>query len=421
MTLRASALQWGVWNWLSADPDDLGMKISAAFDAFSKLVNAKPDQPNPLSIVRNHASSTSSQHYGFVWRLGDAHHPVLLRLCNRNPQAFWAQDRAELELAYETDFVNDSSNHGYGTFTRAIQTAAVGLSYYGPALSSGESHPGFLLVQWDSSDGREFFCCTFGVRGSGPLGADYGFGNQSLLLFHSPHSSNWNVLHYSSPVYGGPGFQQILYLGINDTYVISTLAPDPPRGRVQQLCRGFSALAARQNSGSFSFRSVQERILLPSCFWFGANAHDSPRRFGRLLSPAGGGTFYQLGAGENSGSTQDLWYLHPTGTPAALAGWSSVGSLPWQTISDRLSFCPLAPLQPLLIGGSAAADFITDWPAALVGNASLQQHPFFSRSLASGDGSGGGGTGGEDDGGGSGGAGGGSGRPATGVLWPRRS
>lgn len=420
MTLRASALQWGVWNWLSADPDDVGMKLSAAFEAFSRLVNARADHPNPLAIVRNHASSTSSEHYGFVWRLGDAHHPVLLRLYNRNPQALWTQDRAELLLGHEADFVDDSSNHGYGTFTRTIQSATVGQSYYGPALSNGESHAGFLLVQWDSSDGREFFCYSIGVRGSGPLGADYGFGNQTLLLFRSPHSSNWNVLHYSSPVYGGTGFRQVLHLGINDTYIAGTLAPDPPRGRVQQLCSGFSALPARQSSGRFSFRSVQERILLPCCFWIGANAHDSPRRFGRLLSPAGGGTFYQLGAGENAGYSQDLWYLHPNGTPAAMAGWSSVGSLPWQTIGDRLSFCPLAPLQPLLIGGTGLGDFVTDWPAALVGTASLQQHPFFSRSLASGDGTGGtGGAGG--GGGGSGGAGGGSGRPATGVLWPRRS
>lgn len=419
MTLRASALQWGVWNWLSADPDDLGMKLTAAFDAFSRLINAKSDQLHPLAIVRSHASSTSSQHYGFIWRLGDPHQPVLLRLYNHNPQALWSQDRAELQLAYEADFVDDSSNHGYGTFSQTIQSASVGFTYYGPALANGESHPGFLLVQWDSSDGREFFSCSYGVRGSGALGADYGYGNQTLLLFWSPHTSNWNVLHYSSPVYGGAGFRQTLFLGINGTYVPGTLAPDPPRGRVQQLCRGFSALAARQSSGSFSFRSVQQPVLLPSCFWIGANSHDSPRRFGRLLSPAGGGTFYQLGAGENSGYNQDLWYLHPAGTPAAMAGWSSVGSLPWQTISDRLSFCPLAPLQPLLIGGTGLNDFLTDWPPALVGTASLQQHPFFSRSLSVGDGSGGGGGGGS--GGGGGGAGGASGRPATGVLWPRRS
>jgi len=414
MTLRASALQWAVFDWLSAEPDDVGMRISAAFTAFLNLINAKPNQANPLAIVRSHASSTSAQHAGFIWRLGDHQQPVLLRLYLSNPASFWSRERALLELAYEADYSNDSSNHGYGSFSSTLHSLYVGMPYYGPAGGSGESHAGVLLVQWDTTDDQEFFSYTIGVRGTGPLGADYGFGNHTLILFRSPHSSNWNLLYYISPIYGGFGSSEWSFAAINGTYVSAFLSPAPPISG-QQLVRGLAVLPPRQQSGSFSSNRLQPRIQLPACFWIGANAHDSPRRFARLTSPAGGGTFYQLGAGQSSGSSRDLWYLHPPATPSLMPGWSSVGSLPWQTLGDRLAFCPLAPLKPLLIGGSGSNDFLTDWPGALTGGVGIQQHPFFSRQT--GDGGSGGGSGG----GGSGGGGGGSSRPATGVLWPRRS
>jgi hypothetical protein len=405
VTLRASALQWGVFDWLSAEPDDVGMRISSAFTAFASLINAKPNQRNPLSTVHDHASSTSGVRPGYVWRFGDesgATQPLLLRHYTSSTTASWTRDRSQLELGYEGDYLNDGSNNGYGSFSTTLQRIMVGMPYYGPAGGNGE-HSGFLLVQWDSTDGQEFFSYTIGVRGSGAQGADYGFGNHTLLLFYSPHSSNWNVLYYISPIYGGAGFADWAFLSIDGQCINSFLSPEPPRNG-QQLVRGCGLLAPRKTSGSFSYNSVQPPILLPACFWVGANAHDSPRRLARVVSPGGGGTFYQLGAGQSSSYTFDLWYLHPGGTPSIMPGWSSVGSLPWQTVSDRLSFCPLAPLKPLMIGGSTSNDFVSDWPNVLTGGAAVAQHPFFSRQA-----------------GGSGGSGGGSGRPDTGVLWPRRS
>ena len=405
MTLRASALQWGVFDWLSADPDDVGMRIAAAFTAFANLINAKPDQRHPLSIVHDHATSTSGVNTGFVWRLGDPEHPLLLRLYNSTTTGT-IRSRASFEVGHEAAYLNDGSNHGYGSFSPFLQRAWVGMPYYGPAGGNGESHSGFLLVQWDSTDGQEFFCYTIGVRGTSALGADSGFGNHTLLLFHSPHSSNWNVLYYISPIYGGLGFGEWGYLSINGSCITASLAPQPPTFNQQLVC-GCGLLPQRQPSGSFSFNRLQPRVQLPLCFWIGANNHDSPRRLARLTSPGGGGTFYQLGAGEGGGGySRDLWYLQPGGTPSIMPGWSSVGSLPWQTLSDRLAFCPLAPLKPLLIGGSVSNDFIGDWPNLQVGGAGVQQHPFFSRQTGAGGG---------------GGSGGGSGRPGTGVLWPRRS
>jgi len=47
-----------------------------------------------------------------------------------------------------------------------------------------------------------------------------------------------------------------------------------------------------------------------------------------------------------------------------MPGWSSIGSLPWNTVTDRLSFCPLHTLQPLAVGPSSAPNFLTDWSMA---------------------------------------------------------
>jgi hypothetical protein len=85
-----------------------------------------------------------------------------------------------------------------------------------------------------------------------------------------------------------------------------------------------------------------------------------------------------------------------------LTGWSSIGSLPWTTLGDRLSVVPL-PIDPVaLVGAAAGSDGVTDWSATAAGIGGMQQHPLYSQQPA-------------------GSGGGGNGRPAAGVLWPRRT
>jgi hypothetical protein len=78
--------------------------------------------------------------------------------------------------------------------------------------------------------------------------------------------------------------------------------------------------------------------------------------------------------------------------------------LPWTTVPDRLSFCPLLTPGPVAMGPATGPDFLIDWSTAALGAAGVRQHPFYAKQLQGG-----------------GGIGGGSDRPSTGVLWPRGS
>lgn len=413
MTLKASALHWSTGNWLSAAPTEVGMRLNEAFSAFAGEVNSNPGQSNPLAVLRSHASATGSTRFGYVWRLGHPTAPVLLHVSNSNARQGYnyASSSAVFQLALESAYSNTSSTDGYGSFSATLFQQNAGLTYYGPGGTPALTYGGALLVLMDTSPGREVFSYTIGATGS-----DSYQGNQTLVLFRTPHTSNWNVLLFISEVYGGLGTTSPCYLAIDDGYVSASLAPAPPTGNNQQLLRGLGFLAGLQSTGSFSANRVQPRISLPECFWVGTNAHSDPRRFSRASSPLGNGTFYQLGAAGSATSSRDLWLLLPTGTPPAMPGWGTVDVLPWMGISDRLSFCPLAPLEPLLIGATTQNDFVTDWPGLAVGAPGMAQHPFFSLQLQGTDGGGGGS--GESGGGGSSG---GSSRPSTGVLWPRRS
>lgn len=405
MTLKASALHWSSWNWLSAAPTDVGMRLHEAFTAFAEQVNANPGQGNPLAILRSHASATGTTRYGYVWRLGHPHSPVLLRFSNsgRSQGYSYASSSAQFQLALESAYSDDSSTDGYGSFSSTLFQLNAGLTYYGPEGTPAQSNAGMLLVLMDTTPGQEVFSYTLGTTG-----VDIYQGNQSLVLFRTPHSSNWNLLLFLSNVYGGLSQTLQAYAAINDGYVSAAVAPAPPTGNTQQLVRGLGLLPTLQGSGSFAANRLQPRLALPDCLWLGTNAHTDPRRHARVSSPAANGTFYQLGAAGSTTTSLDLWYLHPSGTPAAMPGWSTVGSLPWTSLSDRLSFCPLAPLEPLLLGGSTQNDFVNDWPGLAAGSPGMAQHPFFSRQL-------------QGSGGGGGGEAGGSSRPSTGVLWPRRS
>jgi hypothetical protein len=138
--------------------------------------------------------------------------------------------------------------------------------------------------------------------------------------------------------------------------------------------------------------------VLPHPFWIGDNQHSDPRRLGRFSDPGGGGTFHQLGA--SGGYADDLWIRLPSSpTPALLSGWSTVGSLAWNSIGDRLSVVAQPPLLDALIGPASGPDFLSDWSATAAGIGGMQQHPLYRHQL---------------------GSSGGTGRPTAGVLWPRR-
>ncbi len=393
MALSCSAQQWASWNWTTAEAGSPGLRLTEAFTAFADAVNANPGNNCPLSIVKDHTSATGTTNFGYVWRLGHPVNPVLMSFYNTSKvQGFSASaSSAVLRLGLETAYTNDTSNGGYGTFAATISAPNAGLSHYAPDGSPAVDLGAFLLVQMDTAPGSEFFCYTIA-----PVGADTYTQNHTMVLFRSAASSGWNIYFSRSNAYVGMIYSVNAYIWNNDVIVPAGLTPVPNQFSQQSLINPVGLYVAAA-TGLFSPGAVTPRLLLPGCLWFGSNEQTDPRRLGRCGRPGGGGTFYQLGAA-SSGAT-DLWYLHPTSTPAALAGWAIVGSLPWTSVTDRLSFCPLAPVQPLATGPSTVPDFVWDWPMAVTGLPGAQQHPFYATQLQ--------------------GAGGGGRRPATGVLWPR--
>ncbi len=397
MALACSALQWASFNWTSKAALSFGLRLSEAFSAFATAVNANAGINCPLSIVKDHNSATGATNFGYVWRLGHPVNPVLMSFYNTSKLQGFNQtsSSALLRLGLESAYTNDTSNGGYGTFATTLHSVSAGLSHYAPDGSPAIDYGAFLLVQQDTEPGREFFCYTIA-----PIGSDTYTQNHTMVLFRTPATVGWNVFFNRSNSYVGMFHSQNRYIWNLNTMVAANLVPPPPTSTEQQLIQGVG-LHANTTAGLFAPNTIQPRVALPDCLWLGANEIGDPRRLGRATKPGGGGTFYQLAAGY--GGACDLWYLHPTSTPAALAGWATVGSLPWVTFPDRLSFCPLAPLQPLAMGPAAAPDFLIDWSSVAVGAAGVRQHPFYAKQLQ----------------GGGGGGGGGSGRPATGVLWPR--
>ncbi|WP_094556721.1 hypothetical protein [Synechococcus sp. 1G10] len=395
MGLATSAQQWPSWNWTSKAVGSPGLRLSEAFSAFAAVVNATPGNAGvPLSIVKDHNSATGATNFGYVWRLGHPVNPVLLSFYNTSKvQGYNAvSSSALLRLGLESVYTNDSSNGGFGTFASTLFSVNAGLSHYAPDGSPAVDYGAMLLVLQDTAPGREFFCYSIA-----PIGADTYTQNHTMVLFRSPATSGWNIYFNRSYAYVGMFYSLNAYIWNNNTLAACSVLPYA-LGGVQQLSQGYG-LYANTTSGLFQPGTIQPRVVLPDCLWLGSNELTDPRRLGRASSPAGGGTFYQLAAAY--GGATDLWFLQPTGTPAALAGWSTVGSLPWTTVPDRLSFCPMAPLQPLAMGPTSAPDFLTDWSTVAVGAAGVRQHPFYAKQLQGSSG------------------GGGSGRPSSGVLWPR--
>ena len=397
MPLTCSALQWPLWNWTSMQATAPGMKLAEAFNAFSAEVNATPANALvPLSVIKDHSAATGAITYGYVWRLGHPQTPVLLSFSNSSKVQGYnsSSGSARLQLGLESTYSNDSSNGGYGSFSSSLFSVNAGMSHYAPDGTPAWDLAGFLLIQADTTPGREFFCYTIA-----PTGTDINTQNHTLLLYRSPAASGWSVIFNRSNSYAGMFYSLNSYTWSNNALVAASIIPLPPTGNEQQLIRGCGLYVGASGTGAFSHGTMQPRIALPDCFWLGSNQHTDPRRLGRVTNPGGPGTFYQLAAAY-SGAT-DIWYLHPPDTQPR-PGWDTVASLPWTTISDRLSFCPLLTPDPVAMGPATGPDFLTDWSTAALGAPGVRQHPLYAKQLQGGGASGGGST-----------------RPSTGVLWPR--
>ena len=400
MTLTASIQQWSpAINWTSKAAGSVGVRLSEAFSSFALAVNANPGNSSvPLSIIKDHQAATGTTTYGHLWRLGHPVNPVILSFINSSKvQTFNASSSsALLRLGLESAFTNDSSNGGYGTFATTLATLNAGLSYYAPDGSPVIDQAGLLLVLMNTTPDAEFFCYTYATTNG-----DTYAQNHTLLLFRSPVSSGWNVALIRSNALAGMFHSQNFFIWNNNTLVAANPFPLPPSGTEQQLINGVGLLPQVFGpTGLFAHGTIQNRLPLPAPFWFGSNQISDPRRLGRVSNPGGSGTFYQLAAAASG--ALDTWVLVPSGT-AAMEGWSSIGSVSWSTMPDRLSFCPLLTPAPVAMGPATGPDFLIDWSSAALGAPGVRQHPFYAKQLQGG------------------GAGGGSSsRPSTGVLWPRR-
>jgi hypothetical protein len=400
MTLTCCVQRWapGEFNWLSSNPTALGMRLHEAFTAFAAAVN--PTEGNEdlhLTALRSHADATGSTSYGFCWRLGHPVNPLVVSFHNVSiVQGYSASSSsALLRIGLAADLIDDTSNGGYGAFTVTIVSINRGLSHYGPAGSPAIAGlEGVLVVAFDDTPGAEFFSATFGR-----LGGDTYSQNLTVMLFRSPATSGWNFWFHRARAYVGLSGTHDRYSWVGDTP--QQVSPAGGAYQLQQLNSPGEWWRPVSNSGPITWNTAVPRLLLPSFFWIGDNQKDDVRRLGRFADPGGGGTFYQLGS--SGGYTDDLWFRLPSSpSPVVLTGWSSIGSLPWTTLGDRLSVVPL-PIDPVaLVGAAAGSDGVTDWSATAAGIGGMQQHPLYSQQPA-------------------GSGGGGNGRPAAGVLWPRRT
>ncbi len=406
MTLTACARTWGpdAYNWASSAATDVGMRLHEAFSAFAATVNATPANADlQLSVLRNHASATGTTSYGFAWRLGHPVSPLVLSFHNVSLVQGFSSSTASalLRLGLASNWIDDSSNGGYGSFSATLLSTNRGLSHYGPTGTPAVAGlEGTLIVVFDTTPGAEFFLATL-LR---PGDDNYSL-NLSILLFRSPAVSGWSLWFHRASGYVG-------MIGSNDRWSWrgdTPLAVSSISGGFnnQQITAPITWQVIPLATGPVQFNSVQPRLTLPPLLWAGENLQSDPRRLGRFTDPGGGGTFYQLGSA--GGFVEDLWLRLPSPGPPVLSGWSAIGSLSWRTLSDRFSVVAQPPLSPSLVGPGSVPDLIADWSPNAAGLAGVQQHPLYAQQLAAAGGLGNGS-----------GGGGGSGRPLTGVLWPRR-
>jgi hypothetical protein len=206
MTLTACALEWApdTFNWASSEPVDIGMRLQEAFTAFAAAVNGTPENEDlQLTSLRSHADATGSTSYGFCWRIGHPVSPLVLSFHNVSlVQGYDATSAsALLRLGLAADYVDDTSNGGYGGFSATLLSANRGLSHYGPTGSPVVSGlAGALVVVFDDTAGTEFFSATIPR-----LGADTYSLNFTVLIFRSPATSGWNLWVHRSRAYIGMG------------------------------------------------------------------------------------------------------------------------------------------------------------------------------------------------------------------------
>ncbi|MCP9841428.1 hypothetical protein KBY93_12405 [Synechococcus sp. J7-Johnson] len=398
MTLTISTADWTpAIDWLSKAPGAVGLRLSEAIAAFVQAVNANAGNSGiQLTQLKDHTAATGTTSFGYVLRLGHPVNPMVLRYYNttKSQGSSASSSSASLALGLASNWTDDGLNGGYGTFSTTVASLSSGLSYYGPSGSPVYDAAGRLVVMMDTTPGgKEFFAYNIATT-SGDTYAQ----NHTFILFRSPASSGWSVALLRSQALAGMFESRNFYTWSNNVMVAAPSWPNVPSGLEQLLTTGLGLIPGGNGPGQlFEYRTKQERVSLPSLFWFGSNQITDPRRLSRVTNPSGPGVFYQLGAAMNSGG-MDCWILVPSST-AAMAGWNTIGSLSsWQTFPDRLYFGPEVPRGAVLMGPDAGPDFLVDWSSVAMGGPGVLQHPIYSLQQ---------------------GTGGGSQRPSTGVLWPR--
>jgi hypothetical protein len=398
----------GSWKWTGKEPTGVGMQLDGAFRAFAAAVNAHPgNAATPLSVIRSHADATANR-WGYIWQLGHPHDPghVLLITDSLTAQGdTQANGNALLAYANASTFSNTTANGGYGAHSVSYRTSTA-LAYL-DTTSSYTSVGAILLIAQDTTPGAELFCWALKTFG----------GNEALhrdcchALFKSPGTTGWNSIaifpRTSTQLYG-----EIVvagYTGDQFTGLFSPFSTAVPAGRQQ--------LRSRLGLGFLEFHLEPQGLLdtpppavqLPPQLFIGTTNQNGPTtHFGKVTFADG--VMLQLG---QRSTNRDVWLWVPSGTvPNQSSPWTSALALSQWIESSKLNFVvgqPAGDVQFL----PASADFVRHFPhMSAIGT---RQHPQQGPLLEPGFGDGGSGVGGGDGNGSS------SGRPSSGLLWPRRN
>jgi hypothetical protein len=401
----------GSWKWTGKEPAGVGMQLDSAFRSFAATVNAEPSNAStPLSVIRSHADATANR-WGFTWQLGHPLAPAHLWFITDTLTAqgdSQSSSGAQFGYANASSFSDTTSNGGYG-FHSGSSSWSTALAYI-DTTSSYSNVGAVLLIAQDTTPGAELFCWALKTFG----------GNEDLhrdcchAVYKSPGTSGWclfAVFPKTSKQFFG---QTVLagYTGMQFTGLFSPFSAAVPANSQQlrsRLTLGFSENFLEPQG---LLNTPPPLVQLPPQLFIGTTSLIGPTtHFGQVTFPDG--VMLQLG---QRSTDRDVWLWVPAGTGHNQPSpWiSPLGLSQWRE-SNELNF---------VVGGAAgdmqflpaSADFIRHFPhMSAVG---ARQHPQQGPLLDPGSG----GAGGGDEGGGDGTGGStGSARPASGLLWPRRS
>jgi hypothetical protein len=393
----------GSWKWTSKDPASIGMQLDGAFRAFAATVNALPGNAStPLSVIRSHADATANR-WGYTWQLGHPVEPAHLWFLADSTTAqgeTQGSSSAVFGNALASTFTNNTSNGGYGSYNNSSINSTA-LAYVDSTLTGATSIGAILLIAQDTTPGKEFFCWALKTHG----GNDELHRDSCHALYKSPGTTGWCSIavfpRTSKQFYGQVvlhGYSGNSFGGLPSAIGASIYANG------HQLRSGI-ALGhyefVLQNQGLFD--APPPLIQLPAPLFIGSTStRGASTHFGKVTRTDG--VMLQLG---QRSTDRDVWLWVPAGTSHNQASpWSTPLTLShWRECNELHFITSLPPGGMQLVSGSA--DFIRHFPpmSAVGARQHPQQGPLLDPS-----------SGGERNGGGNGSD---SGRPSTGLLWPR--